>query len=69
MPTPETAKIDTLIRWRDVAALTGFGRRYLSRLANEGKFPRPLKFETGAVRFSRLEIESWIEDRKSARGA
>ncbi len=54
----------------EVAALVGYHPVHVMRLADEGKFPKPIKLgnqKNAAVRFIAEEVEAWIADRMAAR--
>ena len=50
----------------EVSKLTKLSRSSIYRLANEGKFPMPLKWGSRAVRWSAREVEHWMLNRPRA---
>ena len=60
--------IPTLLRRKEVEALTGLSRAHLYHLMRTGDFPEPLKLSPRAVRWVRDEVVGWIESRPRASG-
>jgi len=58
--------IDTLHRIQSVKALTGLSRTSIYRLAQEGKFPKPIKLGERASGWRQSEINAWMEERTTA---
>ncbi len=55
--------MNKLIKRQQVEERTGIGRAYLYRLMSEGRFPRPVRVGTRAVRWLESDIQEWIEAR------
>jgi prophage regulatory protein len=55
--------MDRLLALREVLALTNLTKSPLYRLIKQGEFPRPIIIGT-ASRWSELEIQSWIEEKR-----
>ena len=53
----------TLITRREVQRLTGFSRPWIYSKMKAGKFPRPIRIGSKAVRWVESEILEWIEER------
>jgi prophage regulatory protein len=71
MSTPPVASDATnnrrLLRRAEVEAKTGFKRAFIYRLMKQGKFPKPVRTSTRAVRWDSIEIDQWIAARLSER--
>ena len=52
-----------LLNRRQVETLTGIGRSLIYKLMPEGRFPKPVKVSTQAVRWKRAEVLDWINSR------
>ncbi|WP_370613373.1 AlpA family transcriptional regulator [Citrobacter portucalensis] len=50
-----------LIRLPEVLERTGYGKAWIYRLINDGKFPAPVKIGSRAVAFVESEIDTWIQ--------
>ena len=50
-----------LIRLPEVLERTGYGKAWIYRLINEGKFPAPVKIGVRAIAFIESEINDWIQ--------
>lgn len=50
-----------LIRLPEVLERTGYGKAWIYRLINDGKFPAPVKIGSRAIAFVESEIDSWIQ--------
>ncbi|EAR7757605.1 helix-turn-helix transcriptional regulator [Citrobacter freundii] len=50
-----------LIRLPEVLERTGYGKAWIYRLINEGKFPAPVKIGVRAIAFIESEIDDWIQ--------
>ena len=51
---------NTLLPASAVVRQVGFSRQSIIRMCAAGKFPAPLKLETGSVRWLESEIVDWI---------
>lgn len=51
---------DRLLRMAEVKSRVGLGKTKIYALIAEGRFPRPHKITTVAVRWSEREILQWI---------
>ena len=58
---------DRLIGSKEIRQLIPYTIFHLSRLEDQGKFPRRVKVGAGRIAWSLREIEAWIEARKAAR--
>lgn len=56
-----------LLRRRQVEELTTLSRSSIYRLMEDGKFPRPVRVGTNAVRWRWSDITHWLEARPLAR--
>lgn len=54
---------ERLIRLPQVEALTGLRRAHLYKLAQDGKFPKPIKIGTRASAWRESAVAEWIESR------
>ena len=52
---------DRLIRRQEVQALVGIGHTALYRWMHEGRFPRPVKVGSRAVRWRLSDVQAWID--------
>ena len=59
---------DSLLRRRDVEALTGLSRAWIYAAMQRGDFPRPVKLGKRAVAWPKSAIDDWIEERKAEAG-
>lgn len=50
-----------LIRLPEVLKRTGYGKAWIYRLINEGRFPQPVKIGIRSVAFVEGEVEDWIQ--------
>ena len=57
---------ESLLRIRDVLALTGLGRSQLYALTAQGRFPRPVKLSVRCSAWPESEVRQWIADRIAA---
>ena len=57
---------DRLLRRRKVEKITGIRRSSIYRLMQEGKFPRPVRVGSAAVRWRGSHITVWLESRPVA---
>lgn len=58
------------LKKEDVEGITGYCSTHFMRLADKGKFPKPVKCgleKNSAVRFVAEEIEAWMAARMAAR--
>lgn len=66
MQTPTNTKI---LRLKAVLGRTGLTRSMAYALVKDGKFPHPVPLGARAVGWLESEVDSWIAERVSARGA
>ena len=59
---------DRFLRLAEVMRLTGLGRSAIYRMMRAGEFPLPFKVGKTAVRWSALEVEAWMANRRRACG-
>ena len=59
---PSVESPATLLDVQQVATLLCCSTRHVYRLADRGAMPRPVKLGDVLVRWSRVEIESWVSD-------
>ena len=59
---------DCLIRIEEVMVRTGMGRWTVYDAIADGRFPRQYRISHKQARWSREEIDQWIEEQKEARG-
>ena len=57
-----------LLTRKQVESLAGIGRSLIYKLMTEGRFPRPVKISSYAVRWRKDEVLAWIESRPRAEG-
>ena len=57
----------TLIRPKEVAARVGLHRVHIMRLADQGRFPKPVVLGQNSLAFVEAEVSDWIEARIVAR--
>jgi prophage regulatory protein len=61
---------ESLIRRKDVQAITGLSRSAIYQLIQEGKFPASIRLSARAVAWPQSAIDAWITERiKSSRKA
>lgn len=56
----------TLIRLKQVSALTGLPRSTIYHLIQKGQFPKQIKLSERSVAWSLASVESWVAERISA---
>lgn len=56
-----------LIKLKEVIALTGVSRSQIYALAQQGKFPRPVKLTERSSAWVASEVQEWIESRIQSR--
>lgn len=66
--TQQTGQADRLLKITEVSAQVGLGKSAIYEMITAGAFPAPVKIGC-ASRWSELEIQKWIEDRKRERSA
>ena len=55
---------DDLITLKQVFRLTGFkSRNTITKLVGEGTFPAPIRIGANALRWKKVEVETWIINR------
>ncbi|OKB80041.1 dipicolinate synthase [Escherichia coli] len=57
---------NNLLRLSDVMRRTGYGRAWIYRLINQGRFPKPVKIGPRSVAFIESEVDEWINQRIEA---
>ncbi|EOP5370619.1 helix-turn-helix transcriptional regulator [Escherichia coli] len=57
---------NNLLRLSDVMRRTGYGRAWIYRLINQGRFPKPVKIGSRSVAFIESEVDEWINQRIDA---
>ena len=65
--SPEASSTRRLLRRAEVEAKTGFKRAFIYTLIKQGKFPKPIRTSTRAVRWDSIEIDQWIAARLKVR--
>lgn len=60
--------IDILIKLPEVCRQAGFGKSAIYEMISNGAFPKPIKLGYGS-RWSQLEVQIWIANRKAERQA
>lgn len=60
---------DRILRKSEVLARTGLSRTSMYRLAQEGKFPRPLKLGARASGWLESEVSAWMFQKAAERDA
>ncbi len=65
--SPEASATRRLLRRAEVEARTGFKRAFIYSLIKQGKFPKPVRTSTRAVRWDSIEIDQWIAARLNER--
>jgi prophage regulatory protein len=58
---------NTLLKLKDVLAVTGLSRSYVYALAQQGLFPKPVKLTERSSAWVAGEVEEWIESRIASR--
>ena len=66
---PQIDDSDRLIDSKQIRQLVPYTIFHLSRLKDQGKFPRRIKVGAGRIAWSAREISEWIEARKGEREA
>lgn len=59
MPAITTSK-ENLIRLPEVQRRTGYGKAWIYKLINAGKFPQSVKIGTRSIAFIESEVDEWI---------
>lgn len=59
-------QVDMLLQLPEVCRQAGFGKTAIYRMMKEGTFPEPIKIGP-ASRWSQIEVQAWIEQRKASR--
>lgn len=57
----------TLLKLKDVLAITGLSRSYVYALAQQDLFPKPVKLTERSSAWVAAEVEEWIESRIALR--
>lgn len=63
----EASNTRRLLRRAEVEAKIGFKRAFIYKLMKLGKFPKPVRTSTRAVRWDSIEIDQWIAARVKER--
>ena len=53
--------MDELLRRQQVEQITALSRSTIYNLVAEGRFPKPRRCGSRAVRWSRADVQQWIE--------
>lgn len=61
-------KVNRLLTRREVEFRVGLGRSTIYRLMQTGKFPRPLRIGSRAVRWPANELDAWIATQPRSNG-
>jgi prophage regulatory protein len=64
----EQAPVDRLLRINEVTDQVGLGKSAIYEMITAGTFPAPIKIGC-ASRWSQIEVQRWIEERKRERAA
>ena len=56
---------DALLRFPDVAQLTGLSRSTVDRMERQGRFPRRVQLGPRAVAWKRSDVNAWMDTLKS----
>ncbi|CAN8140152.1 prophage regulatory protein [uncultured Thiomicrorhabdus sp.] len=56
-----------LLKLKNVIEITGISRSHIYALAQEGRFPKPVKLTARSSAWVASEVEEWIESRIQAR--
>lgn len=59
MPAVTTSK-ENLIRLPEVQRRTGYGKAWIYKLINAGKFPQSVKIGTRSIAFIESEVDEWV---------
>ncbi|MFN6755981.1 AlpA family transcriptional regulator [Proteus mirabilis] len=59
MPAITTSK-ENLIRLPEVQRRTGYGKAWIYKLINAGKFPQSVKIGTRSIAFIESEVDEWV---------
>lgn len=62
MPTVTITK-ENLIRLPEVQRRTGYGKAWIYKLINAGKFPQSVKIGTRSIAFIESEIDAWVANK------
>ncbi len=54
---------ERFLRIRDVAVKVGLSQQHIYKLVSEGRFPKPIKLGTNAVRWLERDIDRWIREK------
>jgi predicted DNA-binding transcriptional regulator AlpA len=57
------ARLDSLLRPRDVAEYLGVSVVTIWRMRRRGDFPEPIRISPGAVGWRAADIEAWLRSR------
>jgi prophage regulatory protein len=58
---------NTLLKLKDVLAITGLSRSYVYALAQQDIFPKPVKLTERSSAWVESEIQEWVESRIALR--
>ncbi len=56
-----------LLRKKEVARKVGYHPVHIMRLAQAGKFPKPVRLGENAVAFVEDEVDAWVEEKIAER--
>lgn len=62
MPAVTISK-ENLIRLPEVQRRTGYGKAWIYKLINAGKFPQSVKIGTRSVAFIESEVDEWVANK------
>lgn len=53
---------------REVSEQTSISKSYLSRMAERGEFPKPIKITERRIAYNRAAVIAWMEERIASGG-
>ncbi len=59
---------DALLRFPDLARLTGLSRSTVDRLEKSGRFPQRVQLGDRAVAWRRSDVDAWIKTLETKKG-
>lgn len=59
--------MSNFIKLKELIKLTGLSRSHIYSLAQQGKFPKPVKLSERSSAWVESEVQEWIESRIKAR--
>jgi prophage regulatory protein len=63
----QDVSLDRVLRWPEVADITGLSRTTVWRLVRAGRFPRPINPTPSTTGWFASEIAEWLQRRAEAR--